>query len=235
MNRMLETIRERRSERVPFDPARPVAKEDLRQILEAARWAPTAHNMQNFQMVIVDDRQLLLEIANITYSLSETFIRENYEQLSFSEEDFLKKKTGLLGAMLPPALRTPKVSADEAIPNAFLGNSIRTAPVLLVVLYDPRKRSPASEGDFLGIVSLGCVMENMWLMAETLGIGFHVLSALKEGGEEKIKTMLAIPEHLRIAFGCRLGYPVPPPAKYLRVRRDVTEFSYRNRFGNAVE
>ena len=30
-----------------------------------------------------------------------------------------------------------------------------------------RKRAPASEGDALGIMSLGCVMQNMWLMAES--------------------------------------------------------------------
>jgi hypothetical protein len=32
---------------------------------------------------------------------------------------------------------------------------------LLVILFDPSKRAPASEGDVLGMMSLGCVMENM--------------------------------------------------------------------------
>ena len=36
-----------------------------------------------------------------------------------------------------------------------------------------RRRSP---GDVLGMMSLGCVMENMWLMAESLGIRFHILA-----------------------------------------------------------
>lgn len=48
------------------------------------------------------------------------------------------------------------------------------SPVLLVVVYVPGKRAPASEGDFLGIISLGCAMENMWLTAESLGIGLHI-------------------------------------------------------------
>jgi len=47
MNEILKNIQERHSSRVPFDWEHPPAKHDLLQILEAARWAPTAHNMQN--------------------------------------------------------------------------------------------------------------------------------------------------------------------------------------------
>jgi hypothetical protein len=32
-------------------------------------------------------------------------------------------------------------------------------------VYDNRKRAPASEGDALGLISLGCVLENMRLTA----------------------------------------------------------------------
>ena len=39
---ILKLVRERRSSRIPFDLERPVAKEDLEKVLEAARWSPTA-------------------------------------------------------------------------------------------------------------------------------------------------------------------------------------------------
>ena len=104
------------------------------------------------------------------------------------------------------------------------------SPVLLVVVYDPARRAPASEGDFLGIISLGCAMENMWLMAGSLGIGFHIISSLSS--EPEAKRVLGIPDNLMIAFSCRLGYPVSRPAKYLRVRRDVKDFTHYNRFGD---
>lgn len=52
MNEMLKLVEERHSVRVPFDQKSPIAREDLLQILEAARWAPTAHNMQNFEIVV---------------------------------------------------------------------------------------------------------------------------------------------------------------------------------------
>jgi len=108
-------------------------------------------------------------------------------------------------------------------------------PVLLIVLHDSRKRAPASEGDVLGIISLGCTMENMWLMAQSLGIGMQIMSVFSGTSvEEEVKRMLAIPNYMKIAFAARLGYPVATPAHfhYLRVRRDVEEFTHQNRYGN---
>lgn len=40
----------------------------------------------------------------------------------------------------------------------------------------PRKRAAALEGDVLGITSLGCVMQNIWLTVESLGIGMQIMS-----------------------------------------------------------
>lgn len=236
MQEILELIQERKSARTVFDPKRPVAKQDLRQILEAARWSPTAHNMQNFEIIVVDDEKLLEAIGDIKYTISDTFIKENYQQLSFSEEELLRKKVGLLGTMFPPELRNPEAELDKVTDEkvvSFLGRLIQTSPVVLIVVYDPSKRAPASEGDFLGIMSLGCVMENMWLMAHSLGIGFHVVSVLSADPVEKeVKSLLNIPENLKIAFASRLGYPISTPTKYLRVRRDMEDFTHYNRFGN---
>jgi nitroreductase len=229
---ILQIIRDRQSARVPFDPARRVPAEHLAQILEAARWTPTAHNMQNFQIVVVDDRELLGAIANIRGEISEAFVRENYEQLSFSEEELRRKKVGLLGLMFPESWRTPGVKphVDEAHAHSILGEPIRSSAAVLVVLYDPTRRAPASEGDVLGMIGLGCLMENMWLVAGSLGIGFHVQSALSSPHvAAEVKKLLAIPAPLEIAFACRIGYPVKDP-KYLRVRRDVEDFVHRNRY-----
>jgi nitroreductase len=102
---------------------------------------------------------------------------------------------------------------------------------VLVVLYDPRRRAPASEGDALGMMSLGCVMENMWLVAQSLGIGFHVQSVFgAEAVQREVKRILGVPEHLRVAFAVRLGYPRAPET-YLRVRRAIEDCVHTNRFG----
>ncbi len=241
MSEILELMKRRRSSRGPFDPNRQVPPEDLEKILSAASWSPTAHNMQNFEVVIVDDAGQLHAIGDIKSGLSEVFIRENYQQLSFSEEELRRKKTGVLAAMFPPSWRDPKMFSkmDEvafAEGTSFMKDTIRDCSTLLFVTYDSSKRAPASVGDVLGFISLGCVMQNMWLMAEELGIGFQILSAFSSDRvEDEVKKILAIPEHLKIGFTARLGYPKPEYAnnlkQYLRVRRDVQDFSYRNRYG----
>jgi nitroreductase len=231
---ILKTIQERLSSRVPYDPNRQVPKEDLKKILEAARWTPTAHNMQNFEIIVVDDKTVLDKIGNIKSKISEEFLRENYEQLSFSREELLKKKTGILGSMFPPEWVDP-VKISEAVKKAApmpLTQSIRGSPTLLIVTYDSRKRAPASHGDVLGFISLGCLMENMWLMAQSLGIGIQILSAFSAPPvETEIKKLLNVPDYMKIAFTCRIGYPTVAN-KYFRVRRDVEDFAHHNNFGN---
>jgi nitroreductase len=160
---ILKVIQQRQSTRVAYDPNRPVAKDDLKQIIEAARWAPTAHNMQNFEIVVVDDKRVLEKIENIKSQVSEAFIHENYLQLSFSEEELLQKKVGILGTVFPPDWRDP-ARLDKAVRESRptpLKQRINGSPVLLIVVYDARKRAPAPEGDVLGFTSRGCVMENM--------------------------------------------------------------------------
>jgi len=232
---ILKIIQQRHSMRVPFNPNRQVPKESVRQILEAARWAPTAHNMQNFEILIVDDKKVLEKIGNIKSRVSETFIRENYQQLSFSEKELVQKKVGILGTNFPPDWRNP-AKLEKAVRESVatpLKERIRGSPMLLIVIYDSRKRAPASEGDVLGFISLGCVMENMWLMAQSLGISFHILTVFSgDTVEKEVKRVLHIPEYMKVAFAARLGYPVSKPAKHLRVRRDIEMFAHHNQFEN---
>ena len=234
MNDLLKQICDRHSGRVMFDMKRPVAKKDLRQILEAARWAPTAHNMQNFEVVVVDDKKILEVVAKIKRPISAAFIRENYPLLSFSKEELLKRKVGILGSSFPPSWRDP-AKLDEAIKNSRpepLGDQISKCPVLLIVVYDPARRAPASEGDFLGHISLGCMTENMWIMANALGLAFHIFSTLGTDPVEKdVKAILNIPENLKIVYGIRLGYAADKSNKMLRVRRDIEDFTHHNSFG----
>jgi nitroreductase len=234
MTDILKTIRERHSTREPFDPGRPVKKQDLKLILEAARWAPTANNMQNFEIILVDAKDRLDAIAKIPAEMSEAFLRENHEQLSFSKEELQIKKAGMLAEMFPPAWTNPEAwnpGSDYTSQLTFLGRSVGETQLLLIVLYDSRKRAPGSEGDFLGHMSLGCVMENMWLMSQSLGIGFHVLTVFSDGHvEKKVRNILHIPQHMKIAFACALGHPTVDSDTSIRVRREIEDFVHHNQF-----
>jgi hypothetical protein len=73
----------------------------------------------------------------------------------------------------------------------------------------------------------------VWFSAQSLGIGLQIMSVFSATSvEQEVKRMLAIPTYMKIAFAVRLGYSIATPAHYLRVRRDVDEFTHLNRFGN---
>lgn len=230
MRSLMKLIQKRQSARESFDPGRQIPGSDLKLILEAARWAPTAHNMQNFDIVVVDDKEQLKAIESIEAVVPEAFLRENYAQLSFSEKDLQVKGTGVLASMFPPEWTNPNAwqqSLGFFPRHSFLGRATQKSP-----LHDARKRAPASEGDVLGYMSLGCVMENMWLTSTSLGIGFQVMSVFSnDPAGERVKDILRVPKHMKIAFACRLGYLPGPAAPYLRVRRPIENFCHANHFG----
>jgi nitroreductase len=229
---ILGVVRQRHSTRTPYDPSNKVSKKDLAKIIEGARWSPTAHNMQNFEIIIVDNPALLREIGELKSKISEDFLRENYDQLSFSKEELEKKRVGILASGFPQAWRDPKkfhMIARSGTPQP-LSRTMEGAPAVLIIVYDPRKRAPASKGDFLGIMSLGCVMENMWLIAESLGISCQIMSVF--GGNEvegKLKHILGIPKYMKIAYALRLGYPLKE-SPILKVRRDYEVLAHHNRY-----
>jgi len=233
LSEVFKVIKERHSSRVPFDPNRPIPKEHLTLILEAARWTPTGHNMQNYEIIVIDDKATLEKIGTIKSPVQEAFLLDNLTHLSFSEEALKQKKVGIMAAGFPPDWVDPaKISQVAAkSPPIPLESYVRGSPTLLIVIYDANKKAPASAVDVYGFMSLGCLMENIWLAAQTLGIGMQILSLSATSSVEKeLKQILQVPEHLKIAYTIRLGYPATPE-KYLRVRREIDDFTHHNKYG----
>ncbi len=234
---ILRLMEERESTRTAFDPDKKITQKGLNLILEAARWAPTAHNMQNFQILAIDDVELLQKIGEVRSRISETFLKENYQQFSFSRKELARKGVGVLGSMFPPSWRNPSKfhSVTMNTPPRPLSETMQGSPLVLIVVYDPRKRAPASTGDFLGIISLGCVMENIWLAAQSLGISVQIMSIFSSRpAENDLKRILGIPKFMKIAYAMRLGYPGQRKEmkNYLRVRRDMSTFAHSNRWSH---
>ena len=231
----IDLIRKRRSDRVPFNPQHLVSKEDVRRIVEAARWAPTPHNMQNFEVVVVDDKKVIEELGSIKFRVTEAFLRESYELLSLSEDELRRKGTGILASGFPPAWLDPSKFREvaETLTPQPLNRMIAGSPLLIIVVFDPRRRAPGSESDFQGIIGLGTVMENMWLEATSLSISARLLVAFGEPLiEGEAKRVLGIPKEMRIAYGLRLGYPLGEKDNGPQVRRSLNTFAHHNHYGN---
>jgi len=234
MSDIIRVIRSRHSTRGAFDLTRPIARELQELILEGAQWAPTPTNMQNFEVVVVDDKEQLDAIGRVPADMSEQFLRETYAHLSFSDSELREKRTGMLANSFPDTWTNPEAwnpESDYRSQLTFLGRAIGDTPLLMLVLYDATKRAPASERDSVGLMSLGCVLENMWLVCESLELGLHVLTVVSDGPvEQKLKDLLQVPAHMKIAFACSIGYAADPSASYTRVRRDLNDFVHYNNF-----
>ncbi len=228
---LFHVLRSRSTSRAAFDPRRPVTSAELNALLEALRWAPTAYNMQNYEVVAVDDEVLLDEIGALRAEVPAEFLRESYAQLSFSEDELRARRRGLLADAFPPAWLDP-ASWEGRSPEAVAGRPLAellAGPPHLVVLYDVTTRAPASAGDTLGLISLGCVLQSVWLAAEALGLSFQVVSAFAMTSvAPALKELLGVPEHLEIAYGARVGHPAAPEPAPARVRREVAELVHHN-------
>jgi nitroreductase len=231
---MFDIMWQRHTCRSAFNRHRHITEPDLQRILDAARWAPTAHNTQNFEVVAIDNERYLGAIRAIELPPAETFIRENFHQLSLPDAETLQRRTGLSASMLPESWQEAALAQGDAASAqlSYVGRSIQECPLLLVVLYDSRLAAPAPDGRALDLMSLGCVMQNMWLMSENLGISMQILTALGTNGvEDRVRSILGIPAHLSVAFAARLGYPTDDSEGYVRVRRRISDFTHRNRYG----
>lgn len=231
---LFHVLRARSSCREPFDPRRPVTPAELHAVLESLRWAPTAHNMQNYEVVVVDDESLLDELGALRPTVSPEFLRESYAQLAFDEEELRARRRGVLAGHFPASWLEPaswEGSRPVPVEGRPLSETLAGAPLVLLVLFDVTTRAPGSPGDTLGLVSLGCVLQTAWLAAEALGLSAQVVSAFAAPElAPALHRLLSLPEHLQAAFGVRLGHPLTPACDPLRVRREVDEFVHYNGF-----
>jgi coenzyme F420-0:L-glutamate ligase / coenzyme F420-1:gamma-L-glutamate ligase len=138
-------LRSRRSVRQYQD--RPVARELIEQILEAARWAPSPHGSQPWRFVVLTRREVKQELAD---HMGDTWRREL--QMDGQSEEIV-------------AIRMKK--SRERIINA----PVVIIPCLYLEDLDryPDERRQADE-TIMAIQSLGAAVQNMLLMAYDLGL-----------------------------------------------------------------
>jgi nitroreductase len=191
-----EAIQQRRSIRKFLD--KPVPREMIDEILEAARLAPSGSNRQPWRFLVVTDPderaklrkicwdQAFIEQAPVVFVCCADLIA--YSQLSRLKraQEFIDSKVieTLSGRFADPEFR----AALLKMPDADLG--------LL--------RPAAVANTYIAI-------EHMVLMATALGLGSCWVAAI--GGEGEINDMFNLPKTLVVAAVLPVGYTdkVPPP------------------------
>jgi len=204
---VMDNIRTRRSIR-QFKPD-PVPEDAVRWMIEAARWAPSAHNFQPTEYIVVRDRDAINFIADITYKA----VKRVYGGRSVEEVKNLLLTLG------------EHQLTDEQVKARAAGKVkvwLYGVPMLILVVVD--KSSPYYDAD--GWMAV----QNLLLAAHAIGLGTisTVRSVVNPEDRQAIGEYFEVPEKYEILAVVPVGYPNESPPIF---KRDADELVHREKFG----
>ncbi len=207
----LECITTRQSIRAFLD--RPVERQVLEEVLEAARWAPSYKNSQPWEVVVLTGSRK----AALTAMLLDLFARDEPPTPDIPEpgawppaeqariEELYRTRAERFGIDLsdPAVIRKAKQANF-----AFYG-----APVAVYLFQE------GSLSDW-SLFDLGLFAQSFMLAAHAKGLG-SVPQAFATDYAAQTKEFLGIPAGKRLVLGLSVGYPdTAAPANALRTGRD---------------
>ncbi|MFD1721983.1 nitroreductase family protein [Amnibacterium endophyticum] len=223
---LLEAIRRRRTTNGAFLPD-PVSPEHQRLLMEVAGRAPSQLNSQPWRFVLVESRETIEAVAEISGSsmttamAQGTFFERYKPYFRFSKAEMARRRDGMLFDRLPAPLR-PFTSQAFTSRGQRLMNSLRVpqtlgaenrrlvagSPLLLGVMLDRGEYRPGELSSFYSLFSMGAAMENVWLTVGTVGMGIQFVSFPMEvpGQWDRIVDLLQVPDELELMAVYRLGY-----------------------------
>ncbi len=240
---LLEAIRTRRTTNGPFRPDR-VTIEHQRVLMDAASRAPSHFNSQPWRFVLVEDRDTIHAIADISGTSMRTLLEEGtfwqrYRRyFRFSEDELMATGDGIHFDQMPRALRPFRRhlfgDTGQAVMNrlgvpATLGRDNRDlvagSPLLLAVLLDRGEYVEGALSGFYSVVGMGAAVENVWLATVELGMGIQFVSTPMEYPDRwaAVGRLLDVPDDLALMAVFRLGYV--PAAE----QRPTIDWSSRHR------
>lgn len=191
---VIELLRTRRSIRVFQE--KPVEKEIIEKIIDAAQTAPSSHNRQTTEYIVVMDKKLLGEIVDAC--------SKQYTKTVKQLENLVIRNLLLLAMRNQAQLITEITPALKKLANELkigLDRILHNAPVLIIFHADERQMMPN--------INSQLALQNAALMVHALGLGSfytgYLLAAYER--DKTIGKLLNLPEHHKIYGGLALGYP----------------------------
>ena len=171
-------------------------RELIEQVLHAGLMAPyagvgvTREDFRHF-IVIPRESKATAQIAAILKRKAESSRMQLEARMQ--QDEFTKKRGG-------PFLEVLKLTSERGMPN------IGKVPYYIVVAEE--RGIPPVES-----LSLAHCLQNMWLKAAALGLGFQLISITEQlGDDEEFCSLIKIPVGEFALDGCIIGYPDMKPA-----------------------
>jgi len=178
-------LRTRRSCRV-FS-GREVPREALARLIDIARYAPSGHNSQNFEFLVIQKRELIRDLANRTA----IFYGNLHKMLSAP------------GVCLPPWLQSHMRGFRLNWEYYQRGKDriFRDAPALIIV-HAPTENASSAQNCHLA-------MAHIIIQAQAMGLGTCIIGYFLTAAERdpSIIKELGISENEKIFTCCTVGYP----------------------------
>jgi nitroreductase len=195
-DQVLELMRSRRSKRLFKD--KPVEKAVLEKVLEAARFAPSQHNDQSTEFIVVQDKKIIEEITALT--------AEGIAKLAGYAKNpiarmMIRRAMGKRGA----ATLFEFAPEMEGLADLYKSGTdwiLREAPVLILFCAD-------SAGGTFSATNANLALHNATLAAETLGLGSFYAGFVIHSSERdaRIGQLVSLPETHAIYGALATGYP----------------------------
>ena len=230
---LFEAIKNRRTTNGAFRPE-PIAPEHIRLILEMASHAPSHFNSQPWRFLVVQDaarRAAIADIAGASMRMlveEGTFWKRYSKYFRFSQDEVDRTADGIhfdkIPSMLKPFARYVLSPKGSAVINKFqvprvLGNDahklVAASPLLLGITLTRSEYQPQELSGLYSVISLGAVIQTIWITANALGIGMQFVSTPMEveGQWEKIVVLLEVPDDQALLVLFRLGYVEAVPKR----------------------
>ena len=192
---ILDALRDRRSTRAFLD--KPVERETLERLLSLATQAPSAINIQPWEITVVSGLELNRLSRLLVKRMKERNISCSPGARRSLEGYFVERQRGLLESIKPNL--PDDISFQDFINEGscnFYG-----APTALVITID-EVFSKAR------LTDIGLLVAYLVLAAHGLGLGSCPIGLITAFDDE-IKEMLNIPEEKRVVIGVAVGYRDP--------------------------
>lgn len=213
---LLDAINKRKSIR-NFLP-KPVTKDAMTRLLEAAVRAPSANNTQPWEFVAVAGKALdRIREKNVELLRAMTMPNPDLHIVTWSNDSVYRKRQVDLAKELFRLMGIAR--EDKEARGLWLERGFRyfEAPAALFVLAD---RSLSESGPLMDI---GAAVQNFCLAALTEGLG----TCIEDQGvmyPDVLREELSIPPEKRIIIAVAVGYPAPDfPANALVSEREPVE------------
>jgi len=192
---VLEMARSRRSRRAFKD--KPVERNLIEKVIEAARFAPSAENVQSTKYIVVQDKVVMGKIVEFTTDYLEKIVKQLKNPLI---RRFIRMAAG---REFEAAIESIAIF-ERTISEVRSGNDVILcgAPVLLL-FYGDMAATFAS-------INANLALQNASFAAESLGLGnfysgFVVAACARD---QRIQSLLEIPKTHKIYSGLVLGHPM---------------------------